>query len=94
MPPPPLLPPAPHRELTIADTIRPTLSSPSPQPTAAALSCAPRRPLPSAIGACEGSLACSTCHVVVEDEAYYNKLPEATEDELDMLDLAFGLTDT
>lgn len=45
-------------------------------------------------GACEGSLACSTCHVIVEDEQYYNKLPEATEDELDMLDLAFGLTDT
>lgn len=45
-------------------------------------------------GACEGSLACSTCHVIVEDEAIYNKLPEPTEDELDMLDLAFGLTDT
>jgi hypothetical protein len=29
-----------------------------------------------------------------QDEAFYNQLPEATEDELDMLDLAFGLTDT
>jgi 2Fe-2S ferredoxin len=44
-------------------------------------------------GACEGSLACSTCHVVV-DPAFYDKLPEATEDEEDMLDLAFGLTHT
>ncbi|GIL45332.1 hypothetical protein Vafri_2594 [Volvox africanus] len=45
-------------------------------------------------GACEGSLACSTCHLIFESEDYYKKLPEATEDELDMLDLAFGLTDT
>lgn len=44
-------------------------------------------------GACEGSLACSTCHVVVEPE-WYDKLPEASEDEEDMLDLAFGLTKT
>jgi len=44
-------------------------------------------------GACEGSLACSTCHVIV-DEAFYNKLPTATDDEEDMLDLAFGLTHT
>ena len=44
-------------------------------------------------GACEGSLACSTCHVVV-DPAYYDRLPEASEDEEDMLDLAFGLTHT
>lgn len=44
-------------------------------------------------GACEGSLACSTCHVVVDD-AYFDGLPEATEDEEDMLDLAFALTHT
>ncbi len=44
-------------------------------------------------GACEGSLACSTCHVVVEKE-FYDKLSPATEDEEDMLDLAFGLTPT
>ena len=44
-------------------------------------------------GACEGSLACSTCHVVVDPE-WYSKLSEATEDEEDMLDLAFGLTQT
>lgn len=93
-------------------------------------------------GACEGSLACSTCHVIVEDQVrrrrgwglggngctcvtwyrsvaasvrpaaahtypltppppplhpkqeYYDKLPEPDDDENDMLDLAFGLTDT
>jgi ferredoxin, 2Fe-2S len=44
-------------------------------------------------GACEGSLACSTCHVVVDD-AFFNKLKPASEDEEDMLDLAFGLTHT
>ncbi len=44
-------------------------------------------------GACEGSLACSTCHVIV-DEAFYGQLPPATDDEEDMLDLAFGLTHT
>ena len=45
-------------------------------------------------GACEGSLACSTCHVVVEDQNVFHKLPEACDDENDMLDLAFGLTET
>lgn len=44
-------------------------------------------------GACEGSLACSTCHVVVEPK-WYDELDEPTEDEEDMLDLAFGLTHT
>lgn len=44
-------------------------------------------------GACEGSLACSTCHVIVDPE-WYDALSEATEDEEDMLDLAFGLTHT
>jgi len=44
-------------------------------------------------GACEGSLACSTCHVVVEPD-WYDLLKEATEDEEDMLDLAFNLTNT
>ena len=44
-------------------------------------------------GACEGSLACSTCHVIVDD-SYFNQLEEPTEDEEDMLDLAFGLTET
>ena len=44
-------------------------------------------------GACEGSLACATCHVVV-DPSWYAKLKSATEEEEDMLDLAFGLTHT
>lgn len=44
-------------------------------------------------GACEGSMACSTCHVVV-DNAWFERLEEASEDEEDMLDLAFGLTST
>ena len=44
-------------------------------------------------GACEGSLACSTCHVIVDPE-WYNRLIEPTEDEEDMLDIAFGLTKT
>jgi 2Fe-2S ferredoxin len=42
-------------------------------------------------GACEGSLACSTCHVIVDSD-WFDLLPEASEDEQDMLDLAFGLT--
>ena len=44
-------------------------------------------------GACEGSLACSTCHVIVAGD-WHKKLKTATEDEEDMLDLAFGLTET
>lgn len=44
-------------------------------------------------GACEGSLACSTCHVIV-DAKWFSELPEATEEEEDMLDLAFGLEKT
>lgn len=44
-------------------------------------------------GACEGSLACSTCHVIVEPE-WYDKLRPAEEEEEDMLDLAYGLTRT
>jgi ferredoxin, 2Fe-2S len=44
-------------------------------------------------GACEGSLACSTCHVIVDPE-WYELLKEASEDEEDMLDLAFNLTQT
>ena len=64
--------------------------------------------------ACEKSIACSTCHVILEDDVY-DKLEEPSDDEVsdstdssrrlsrltdirahqnDMLDLAFGLTDT
>ncbi|KAK1921048.1 2Fe-2S ferredoxin-type domain-containing protein [Papiliotrema laurentii] len=44
-------------------------------------------------GACEGSVACSTCHVIIDPE-HYDKLPEPDDEENDMLDLAFGLEDT
>ena len=44
-------------------------------------------------GACEGSIACSTCHVILSPE-HYDLLPEPSDDENDMLDMAFGLTDT
>ncbi|KAG9070959.1 hypothetical protein KI688_008502 [Linnemannia hyalina] len=44
-------------------------------------------------GACEASLACSTCHLIL-DEASFDKLEEPSDEENDMLDLAFGLTDT
>jgi ferredoxin, 2Fe-2S len=45
-------------------------------------------------GRCEGSLACSTCHIIV-DPAWFGRLAEASEDEQDMLDtVAVGLTAT
>ena len=44
-------------------------------------------------GACDGSLACSTCHVVLE-QSQYDAMDPPDEEEEDMLDLAFGLTDT
>ncbi|KAJ2808715.1 mitochondrial matrix iron-sulfur protein [Coemansia guatemalensis] len=44
-------------------------------------------------GACEGACACSTCHVILPD-SIYDSLPEPSDEENDMLDLAFGLTDT
>lgn len=44
-------------------------------------------------GACGGSCACSTCHVIVESD-HYDAMPEPDDDENDMLDLAFGLTET
>jgi ferredoxin-2, mitochondrial len=47
-------------------------------------------------GACEGVCACSTCHLILEDDAYdeVEDLAPLTEDEEDMLDLAFQLTPT
>ncbi|KAI0052770.1 ferredoxin [Auriscalpium vulgare] len=44
-------------------------------------------------GACEGSVACSTCHVILSPQ-HYDLIPEPEDDENDMLDMAFGLTDT
>jgi 2Fe-2S ferredoxin len=40
--------------------------------------------------ACEKSCACTTCHVIVRKG--YDSLPEASEDEEDLLDRAWGLT--
>lgn len=44
-------------------------------------------------GACEGAMACSTCHVIVDPD-WYPRLEEASEEEEDMLDLAPGLRRT
>ena len=44
-------------------------------------------------GACEGSMACSTCHVIVVAK-WFDRLEPPSEEEEDMLDLAFGLTET
>jgi len=44
-------------------------------------------------GACEGNMACSTCHVIVCKE-YFDKIPPACDDEEEMLDLASGLKAT
>lgn len=45
-------------------------------------------------GACEGTLTCSTCHLILK-QADYDKLPDKPSDEeLDMLDLAYELSDT
>lgn len=44
-------------------------------------------------GTCEGQMACSTCHVIV-DPADFAKLPPASEEEEDMLDFAAGVTAT
>ncbi len=44
-------------------------------------------------GTCEGQMACSTCHVIVDPD-WFARLPKATDDEEDMLDLAAGATRT
>ena len=44
-------------------------------------------------GACDGAIACSTCHLIV-DPAWVKRLPPPSEDEEDMLDLAYGVTKT
>ncbi|XP_010182438.1 PREDICTED: adrenodoxin-like [Mesitornis unicolor] len=44
-------------------------------------------------GACEGTLACSTCHLIFEKDTF-QKLGAISDEELDMLDLAYGLTET
>jgi ferredoxin, 2Fe-2S len=44
-------------------------------------------------GACEGCMACSTCHVIV-DEAHFALLPDPSDEEEDLLDLAWGVRPT
>ena len=44
-------------------------------------------------GTCEGQMACSTCHVIV-DTADFDRLPLASEEEEDMLDFAADVTRT
>ena len=44
-------------------------------------------------GTCEGQMACSTCHVIVAPE-WFGRLPSASADEEDMLDLAAGVART
>jgi ferredoxin len=44
-------------------------------------------------GTCEGQMACSTCHVIV-DPADFDRLPRASEEEEDLLDLAMHVTRT
>jgi len=44
-------------------------------------------------GACGGELACSTCHLIFE-KGIYDQLPDMLDDEEDMLDLAFEVTET
>lgn len=44
-------------------------------------------------GTCEGQMACSTCHVII-DKDWFDRLPRAVEDEEDMLDLASGVRRT
>ena len=39
-------------------------------------------------GSCDGSMACSTCHVYVE-ENWFNKIPKAEDAEVDMIDMAY-----
>ncbi|XP_042210537.1 adrenodoxin-like isoform X2 [Homarus americanus] len=45
-------------------------------------------------GACEGTLACSTCHLIFKEEDFDMIEDPCTDEELDMLDLAYGLSDT
>ena len=44
-------------------------------------------------GTCEGQMACSTCHVIISAD-WFDRLPAASNDEEDMLDLAAGVTRT
>lgn len=45
-------------------------------------------------GACEGTLTCSTCHLIFKKEDYDDLPSKPCDEELDMLDLAYELTET
>ncbi|KAF8995267.1 hypothetical protein BDQ17DRAFT_1430533 [Cyathus striatus] len=80
----PSLSPLPPPPLSLSP-VSPVSSPLLPSPSLPTLTLSP--------GACEGSIACSTCHIILPPHIY-NALPEADDDENDMLDMAFGLTDT
>ncbi|EHB15702.1 Adrenodoxin, mitochondrial [Heterocephalus glaber] len=79
-------PPIPHRRLTQLPAFGRRCASCSPELRVERSSRGGGR------GACEGTLACSTCHLIFEDHIY-EKLDSITDEENDMLDLAYGLTD-
>lgn len=53
----------------------------------------PLAALTTLTGACEGVCACSTCHVILEEDVF-DRLEPASEEEEDMLDQAFAITPT
>ncbi|MEM7569899.1 MAG: 2Fe-2S iron-sulfur cluster-binding protein [Pseudomonadota bacterium] len=44
-------------------------------------------------GACEGAMACSTCHVILSDDDF-ERFPEPRDEEEDMLDITYGALPT
>ena len=44
-------------------------------------------------GTCGGSLSCATCHVILDADSFA-RVGAPSEDEMDMLDLAFGVAET
>lgn len=57
------------------------------------MSAAVNNGIPGIVAECHGACCCSTCHVYV-DPAWYARLPEPTDHELDMLEFAFDTKDT
>ena len=43
-------------------------------------------------GACDGAMACSTCHIIVVNSDYFTSLDLASDDEENLLDHCYGLT--
>jgi len=63
------------------------------QPGISIMQLATSHGVPGIIGECGGCMSCATCHVYVDD-AWYERLPAPTQDELDMLELAEDPGDT